>query len=51
MKQFVDSNMIKEFLIFNGQTVEADIVYSKIYNLAKKTIYVIDNYIGLKTFY
>ena len=49
MKNFVNSNMLKEFLILNGQTVEADIAYANIYNLARKSIYVIDNYIGLKT--
>lgn len=49
MKNFIDTNMFKEFLILNGQTVEADIAYTKIYDLAKETIYIIDNYIGLKT--
>ena len=49
MKNFIDTNMFKEFLILNGQTVEADIAYAKIYSLAKENIYVIDNYIGLKT--
>lgn len=49
MKNFIDSSMFKEFLILDGQTVEADIAYTKIYSLAKESIYVIDNYIGLKT--
>ena len=49
MKHFIDTNVFRECLILNGQTVEADIAYTQIYQLAKKTIYVIDNYIGLKT--
>ena len=33
----------------NGEKLEADIAYTKIYKSAKKSIYVVDNYIGLKT--
>ena len=32
-----------------AQSVEADLAYQEIYSQAKKTIFVIDNYIGLKT--
>ena len=39
----------KHFLILNGQKVEADAAYSKIYKSARSSIYVVDNYIGLKT--
>lgn len=49
MKNFINSNISKEILILNGQTVEADVAYAEIYRLAKKSIYIIDNYIGLKT--
>lgn len=49
IKSFNDKRIAKEYVILNGQTVEADLAYSEIYSLAKKTIYVIDNYIGLKT--
>ena len=49
MKDFIDPNIKKDYLFFNGQTVEADIAYSEIYSHAKKTIHIIDNYIGLKT--
>ena len=38
-----------EYLILNGETVEANLAYKQIYNRAKKTIYIIDNYIGLRT--
>lgn len=33
----------------NGDKIEADVAYTKLYKSAKKSIYVIDNYIGLKT--
>ena len=49
MKDFTDPNIKKDYLFYNGQTVEADIAYSEIYAFAKKTIHIIDNYIGLKT--
>ena len=38
-----------EFLILKGKQVEANLAYQKIYSYAKKSIYIIDNYIGLKT--
>lgn len=34
---------------FNGQPIEANLAYKDIYSLARKSIYVIDNYIGVKT--
>lgn len=49
IKDFTDPNIKKDYLFFNGETVEADIAYSKIYSSAKNTVFVIDNYIGLKT--
>ena len=49
IKDFTDSNIKKDYLFYNGQTVEADIAYSEIYSYAKKTIHIIDNYISLKT--
>ena len=39
----------KEILILNGKQVEANLAYKKIYNLAKSSIYIIDDYINLKT--
>lgn len=38
-----------EFLILKGDQVEANLAYQKIYSYAKKNIYIIDNYISLKT--
>jgi len=49
VKDFTDPNIKKDYLFYNGQTVEADLAYAEIYSLAKKTIHIIDNYISLKT--
>ena len=49
MDNFIDPETYKHFLLMNGEKIEADIAYTKIYKSAKKSIYVIDNYIGLKT--
>lgn len=49
INDFTDPNIKKDYLFYNGQTVEADIAYAEIYSLAKRTIHIIDNYIGLKT--
>jgi len=37
------------FLLLNGQPIEANLAYKDIYNIAKKSIYIVDNYIGVKT--
>lgn len=39
----------KEIMILNGRQVESDLAYKKIYGLAKSSIYIIDDYISLKT--
>lgn len=49
IKDFTDPNIRKDYLFFNGETVEADIAYSSIYSVAKKSIFIVDNYIALKT--
>ena len=49
MKDFTDPNITKDYLFLNGETVEADIAYSTIYSSAKKSIFIVDNYINLKT--
>ena len=48
MKTLTDINP-KEILILNGQKVESNLAYQNIYEKAKSTIYIIDNYINLKT--
>ena len=37
------------FLLLNGQPIEANLAYKDIYGIAKKSIYIVDNYIGVKT--
>lgn len=49
MDNFIDPQTYKHFLLMNGDKIEADVAYTKIYKSAKKSIYVIDNYVGLKT--
>lgn len=52
LAKFIDNfteNKTNEILIINGEYFNADIAYNNIYNLAKENIYIIDNYIGIKT--
>lgn len=49
VKSFSEKRLPKDYVLLNGQIVEAALAYSEIYSKAKKTIYIVDNYIGLKT--
>ena len=49
IKKFIPNVKDNEWLILNGETVEANIAYYDIYNQAKHKIFIIDNYISLKT--
>ena len=49
IEDFSSSEIKKDFLFLNGQSVEADLAYQQIYSEARETIFVIDNYISLKT--
>ena len=49
IRDFTNPNLRKDYLILNGEAVEADIAYSEIYSSAKKSVYIIDDYISLKT--
>lgn len=49
MDNFIDPSTYKQFVILNGEKIEAAIAYQCIYSLAKKSIFIIDDYIGLKT--
>lgn len=51
MRSFTDTKVKNEYLIYKDEIVEADLAYKDIYGQATKSIYVIDNYIGLKTLY
>lgn len=49
ISNFTSTLAQSEYLIFNGQTIEALLAYKEIYSLATTSIYIIDNYIGIKT--
>ena len=49
MENFIDPTTYKHFLVFDGQKLEADVAFTKIYGMAKKFIIIIDNYVGVKT--
>ena len=49
MENFIDPTIYKHFLILDGQKLESDVAFTKIYSMAKKTIIIIDNYVGVKT--
>ena len=49
MDNFIDPSTYKHFLIMNGEKLEADIAYQKIYARAKKSILIVDDYINIKT--
>lgn len=49
MLDFGNPTVRRGWLILNGQPVESDLAYQQIYAMAKKTIFIVDNYIGLKT--
>ena len=49
MENFIDPTTYKHFLILDGQKLESDVAFTKIYNMAKKSIIIIDNYVGVKT--
>lgn len=48
MNSFVD-NEDNGWLMFNTKYCTADLAYSEVYGQAKKSIFVVDNYIGLRT--
>lgn len=49
MKLFDQGVRNEEVLILDGQPFKADVAYQKIYRSAKKSIIVVDDYIGVKT--
>ena len=48
-ENFVSDKDFKNFVIYKGQKFEADVAYIDIYQQAKKSIYVVDNYVNTKT--
>ena len=49
MLLFDDGVKNEEILILNGQPFKADLAYQRIFKKAKKSIVIVDDYIGLKT--
>ena len=49
MDNFIDPSTYKHFLIMNGEKLEAEIAFQVLYSLANKSIYIIDDYIDLRT--
>ena len=49
MDYFVDPSNYKHFLILDGERLEAEEAYEKIYSLANQSIIIIDDYISTKT--
>ena len=39
----------REYLLLNGEPLKADETYIDIYSRAKKSVYIVDNYVGIKT--
>ena len=48
-ENFVLEKDLKNFVIYKGQKFEADAAYIDIYQQAKRSIYVVDNYVNTKT--
>lgn len=46
---FISESELKNLVIYKGQKFEADIAYVEIYQKAKKSIFVIDDYVNIKT--
>lgn len=49
MDNFIDPKTYKHFLILNGQKIEASIAYQFIYKLSKHSLFIVDDYIDIKT--
>lgn len=49
MDNFIDPSTYKSFLIMNGEKIESNIAYQDIYSMASESVYVIDDYIDVKT--
>lgn len=48
-ENFVSDKDFKSFVIYKGQKFEADAAYIDIYQQAKKSIYIVDDYVNTKT--
>ena len=48
-ENFISEKDVKNFVIYKGQKLEADIAYIEIYQQANKSIYVVDDYMNAKS--
>jgi len=49
MNEFGEPHIKRGYLVLNGHPFQADLAYNEIYQQANTSIYVVDNYIGIKT--
>ena len=49
MNEFGEPHIKRGYLVLNGEPFKADIIFDEIYGTAKNSIFIVDNYIGLKT--
>ena len=49
MGNFINPSKYNSFLILNGEKIEAEIAFQSIYELAKESILIVDDYISIKT--
>lgn len=49
IENFIITEKIKEFAFFKGDKFEANELFIKLYSEAKHSIYIVDNYISIKT--
>ncbi|MBQ9900016.1 MAG: ORF6N domain-containing protein [Acholeplasmatales bacterium] len=49
MHYFNDPKTHRHYALFKGNRIESDVAYQTIYKLAQKSIYIIDDYIDIKT--
>ena len=49
MDNFIDPSKYEEFQILDGMKIEAQEIYKTIFRMAKKSIYILDNYISTRT--
>lgn len=49
MNEFGEPHIKRGYLVLNGEPFKADLVFDEIYGRAQKSIFIVDNYIGLRT--
>lgn len=49
MDYFIDPSTYKSFLIMDGEKVKSDVAYQRFYSMAKQSVYLIEDYIDVKT--